>query len=157
MSQPGVIDGLQFARSAGVLRGKLHPSQLSRLAEAQCATEGVTFELFGIIDPEGRPKLRISVRGGLRFVCQRCLDPVEFPLEIDSELLFAGSEREIAESDDDVDRVLAGKAMEVSVLVEDEILLVLPMVPKHEHCQAAAVGEDQRRSSPFAVLGKLKG
>lgn len=157
MSQPGVIDGLQFARSAGELRGELYQSQLPRLAELQCATEAVSFALSGAIDPEGRPTLRISVRGSLRLVCQRCLDQVEFPVEIDSELFLSGSEREIAETDDELDRIIAGKAMEIAELVEDEILLILPMVPRHERCEAPAASEPESRPSPFAVLGKLKG
>ena len=157
MSQPGVIDGLQFARNAGELRGELYQSQLPRLAELQCATEAVSFALSGAIDPEGRPRLRISVRGGLRLVCQRWLDQVEFPVAIDSELFLSGSEREIAETDDELDRIIAGKAMEVAELVEDEILLILPMVPRHERCEAPAASEPESRPSPFAVLGKLKG
>ncbi len=157
MSQPGVIDGLQFARNAGELRGELYQSQLPRLAELQCATEAVSFALSGAIDPEGRPRLRISVRGGLRLVCQRCLGQVEFPLAIDSELFLCGNEREIAETDDDLDRIIAGKAMEVSELVENEILLILPMVPRHECCEFPVAAETERRPSPFEVLGKLKG
>ena len=110
----------------------------------------------GVADPEGRPKVVISVRGRLRFVCQRCFGPVEFPLAIDSDVILAGSEREIEEADDDLDRVLAGKEMEVSTLIEDEILLSLPMVPRHDECSAVGAEEHKPRPSPFAALKKLK-
>ncbi len=156
MSQAGLIDGFQFARSAGELKGELHQSDLPRLAESQCVIEAVRFALSGAIDPEGRPMLRVSVRGGVHLVCQRCLGPIEIPLQIDSELLLVRSERETAEADDDLDRIVGDKAMDVAALIEDEILLVLPMVPRHEHCDVAPVAAQERRPSPFAMLGKLK-
>jgi uncharacterized protein len=157
MSQPGVIDGLQFARTEGVLEGRLILAQLPRLAESQCATEGLTYAVRGEIGPEGRPRLRIWVRGTLQMVCQRCLGPVALPLEIDADLVLSGSRAEIETADDDVDYIFAGKAMAVSELVEEEVLLVLPMAPRHEQCKGIAADAPQRKSSPFAVLGKLKG
>lgn len=157
MSQPGAIDGLQFARSESTLQGQLVLSQLPRLVESHCATEGVDFTLRGTIDPEGRARLIISVRGTLQLICQRCFGPVGYPLVVDSNLLLAGSMREIGEAEDEQDRVLAGKAMEVSGLIEDEILLNLPMVPRHEHCGEVEVKATEQRPSLFAVLKKLKG
>ena len=77
-------------------------------------------------------------------------------LTVSSRILLAGSEREIEEADDDLDRVLAGKEMEVSTLIEDEILLSLPMVPRHDECSAVGAEEHKPRPSPFAALKKLK-
>jgi uncharacterized protein len=67
-------------------------------------------------------------------VCQRCLGPLQVPVEIDAELQLAESLREISEADDEVDRVLASRHMDVGQLVEDEVILALPMVPRHEEC-----------------------
>ena len=156
MSQPGVIDGLQFAHGAGTLKGRLVLSQLRRLAEMRCTTGGLSFELAGRADAEGRCWIMVSARGALTLVCQRCLGPVDFPLALHSELLLARDEREMACAEDDIDRVLAGKQMEVSKLVEDEVLLALPMAPMHEHCAGKYEGAGIGRPSPFAALAKLK-
>lgn len=157
MSQPGVIDGLQFARAAETLGGTLGMSQLRRLAELQCATDGISYQISGRTDAEGRCWLRIVADGRLAVQCQRCLGPIELAIGVDCELLLAASEREIATAEDQVDRVLAGKRMSVGEMVEDEILLSLPMAPVHEQCGDLQRGPGEGRPNPFAGLAGLKG
>jgi len=156
MSQRAVIDGLQFARGAETLKGRLELSQLPRLTEMRCATEGLSYELRGATDGEGRCWLHVRASGVLTLICQRCLGPIEFPVEVDSELLLARSEREIETAEDDIDRVLAGKGMSVGGLVEDEVILALPMVPRHERCGQTQVEVRGDGNSPFAALARLK-
>jgi len=157
MSQPEVIDGLQFAQGAATLKGVLGPSHLPRLAELRCTTDGLSYVLSGRTDAEGGCWLEASANGTLIMECQRCLGPLEVPLALRSELLLAASEREIAVADDAIDRVLADKEMDVCRLVEDEVLLVLPMAPRHEDCGGKRGDGASERTSPFAGLGKLKG
>ncbi len=156
MSQPGLIDGLQFARGAETLKGTLDPSRLPRLAEMRCAITDLSYELRGRTDAEGRGWLQVLANGTLTLECQRCLGPLPFPLALRSELLLAESERDIETADDDIDRVLAGKAMDVCQLIEDEVLLALPMAPRHEQCGGKRDGAEAGRSSPFAELAKFK-
>ena len=156
MSQAGVIDGLQFARGAGTLSGTLALAQLRRLAEMRCATKGLSYAISGRTDAEGRCWIRISASGALALECQRCLGPLDFRLALGSELLLTQDEREIANAGDDCDRVLAGRQMEVSKLVEDEVLLALPMSPVHDRCGGRQGSAADRRPSPFAALAKLK-
>ncbi len=59
MSQPGVIDGLQFARGAQAVRGVLGMEQLPRLAELQGTTEGLVFGVRGDMRDDGKPCLWI--------------------------------------------------------------------------------------------------
>jgi uncharacterized protein len=79
------------------------------------------------------------VRGTVKLLCQRCLDPVQVPLAVDAELQLAESTREISEADDEIDRVLASRNMDVAWLVEDEVILALPMAARHDEC--ATYGE----------------
>ena len=134
MSQAGVIDGLQFARAAREQRGVLGLDRLPRLARAQYSTEGLEYHLRGGRAGNGKPCLWLSVRGSIDLLCQRCLDPLQVPVAIDSELQLAGSLREILEADDEIDRVLASPYMSIGELVEDEVMLVLPMAPRHDTC-----------------------
>jgi uncharacterized protein len=71
-------------------------------------------------------------------------------------LEFAASEAEIAAADDGVERVLAGREMSVTALVEDEVLLALPMVPRHERCSAAADLGSNAQVSAFQALAALR-
>lgn len=134
MSQAEVIDGLQFARGALERRGVVGMERLPRLAQLQCSTAGLEYHLRGGRAGNGKPCLRLSVRGSVEVICQRCLDPVQVPIAIDAELQLAESPREISEADDEIDRVLASRNMSVGWLVEDEVILALPMVPRHEDC-----------------------
>jgi uncharacterized protein len=156
MSQPRRIDGLQFARGAGTLKGALEVSQLPRLAALRCATRGLSYELRGSTDAEGRCWLQVSANGVLTLECQRCLGPFTFPVAFRSELLLAQSEREIEAAGDDIDRVLAGTSMDVCQLVEDELLLALPMAPRHERCRGKREGDATEMPTPFAKLAELK-
>lgn len=134
MSQAEVIDGLQFARAALERRGVAGIERLPRLAQLQCSTEGLEYHLRGGRTGNGKPCLRLSVVGSLELPCQRCLDPIRIPIAIDAELQLAQNAREISEADDEIDRVLASRHMDVASLVEDEVILALPMAPRHEDC-----------------------
>jgi uncharacterized protein len=156
MLQPAAIDGLAFARGASVLAGRLGLDSLPRLAQSGCSGSVIDFVLSGEINERGRPGLRLVVDGSVRLECQRCLDGLELPLHLEVQLEFAGSEAEIASADDDVERVVAGREMSVAALIEDEVILALPMVPKHERCGAAADVGTKPRVSAFQALGALR-
>ena len=134
MSQAEVIDGLQFARAALERRGRVGMERLPRLAQLRCSTEGLEYRLRGGRAGNGKPCLRLSVVGSLGLVCQRCLDPIQVPIVIDAELQLAENAREISEADDEIDRVMVSRHMDVAGLVEDEVILALPMAPRHEEC-----------------------
>ena len=139
MSQAEVIDGLQFARSGRERRGVVSMGRLPRLAQLQGSTEGLEYHLRGGRASSGKPCLRLAVRGSVKLPCQRCLDPIQVPIAVDAELQLAESVREISEADDEIDRVLASRNMDVAGLVEDEVILALPMAARHDEC--ATYGE----------------
>lgn len=156
MLQPAAIDGLAFARGAMVLAGQLGLESLPRLAQSGCSGAVVDFVLEGEINERGKPGLRLVVDGSVRLECQRCLEGLDLPLHLEAQLELAASDAEIAAADDDIERVVAGREMSVAVLVEDEVLLALPMVPKHERCSAAADPGTAARASAFQALAALK-
>ena len=158
MLQPAAIDGLAFARNAALLEGRLDLDSMPRLAQSGCSGAVLGFVLAGEISQRGKPALGLTVEGMVRLECQRCLESLEFPLRLVAQLELATNEAEIAAGDgeDDIDRVLARPDMGVAELVEDEVLLALPMVPKHAQCKAAAGSEGNVRPSVFAGLAALK-
>jgi len=156
MLQPAAIDGLAFARSAGMLKGRLDMESLPRLARSACSMAVLDFILEGEINERGKPGIRLAVDGSVRMQCQRCLGDVDLPLRLETQLQLAVNEAEILAADDDIERVVAGHEMSVAALVEDEVILALPMVPKHVRCRAAAGAEGGAEPSAFQALAALK-
>ena len=156
MLQPAAIDGLAFVRAAGVLKGRLGIESLPRLAQSGCTGSVLDFVLTGVINERGKPELRLAVDGSVRLQCQRCLGDMDFPLRFEAQLELAASENDILAADDDIERVVATRDMNIAVLVEDELILALPMVPKHEQCRAATESDGGAKPSAFQALAALK-
>ena len=94
--------------------------------------------------------------GSVRLECQRSLGTLDFPLHLAAQLELAASEAEIMAADDDIERVVASREMSVVALVEDEVLLALPMVPRHERCRTAAGSGANAQPSAFEALAALR-
>jgi uncharacterized protein len=156
MSRAGTIDGPRFAAAREAVTGALAISDLPRLAEMGCEAATLRYAVRGGEDADARATLAIEASGELRLTCQRCLGVLALPLAVRSVLELAGSQAEIDAADDVRDRVLASRAMDVAALVEDEVILALPMVPMHERCGAAAPHAGRDQASPFAALAGLR-
>ena len=162
MSEQVTVDSLEFARSEKTLSGKFEVAALVRLHDRLASPEGtIEYELSGFTDNKGKPSLHCRVRGTLNLICQRCLQPMAWQVELDSHLVLVTNEAELAEGEDDPeapDMLLAQKELHVQELVEDELLLGMPMAPRHPEGQCRPTGSQERgeASSPFAALAKLK-
>jgi len=161
MSEQVTIDGIEFARIGRRLQGDVSIADLARLCEGLGSGGGVLhYALSGTLSEKGRPQLVCEVDGVLNLVCQRCMEPLPFPLSIRSVLELA-SEGEtlppVEDEDDAVDLIPADAAMDVLALVEDEVLLSLPVAPMHDE-QACGVAHSSRtgKTNPFEVLSTLK-
>jgi uncharacterized protein len=157
MSQLETIDGIRFATNGSEQEGHIATGELGRLTEAGCQAGHLRYRLSGSLNERGKPSLRIVVAGEIKLTCQRCLGELNFAVLTDGELELSEDFKSIAEAEDDLDRVLADRAMSVAELVEDEVILALPMVPSHETCAAGITAEPRTvRESPFGVLAGLK-
>ena len=155
-----VVDGLEFARLGRRLAGKVPIRALSRLADQLADGDGeIAWELRGERDEEGRAFLCLQLSGKLRLRCQRCLGSVDEALAVTSRLLLiepghAWPDEELAE--DGFDAVEAGKEMALAPMIEEEVLLALPIAPTHGTCDQPLSSHEEHEPSPFAVLAKLK-
>ncbi len=135
---PTFVDSLSFARSGETLAGEYTVSGMVRLQGLLASNDGtIRFQLSGSMTA-GRPTLQLLLDAELRLVCQRCLEPYTQSVRSVSDMPIARDERELArwESDDPlIDGQIADPKLDVRNLVEDEILLSLPLMPRH------AVGE----------------
>ena len=150
-----------FARNGQRLDGVLPVSGLERLQDMLARAEGeVVYRLEGFKGERDEPLLQLTVTGVLQLACQRCLGAVPFDLDIDSllEIVPEGSEVSQDELEDDSrDFLPVARELDVAELVEDEILLALPVAPRHEKCGLPGQVEAGDRINPFAALAGLKG
>jgi uncharacterized protein len=155
-----VIDCLEFARSGGVLERRVGLGELPRLADLLSTSDGfLSVRLEGWRDDEGKSWLQLDLAGEPVLCCQRCLGGVKFPLAITSrlQLMAPGEDWPDDDLDDDsIDAIAAETALSVQELVEDEVLLALPIAPRHEECESPLANASEHGSSPFSALAALK-
>jgi len=155
-----VLDGLEFAREGRRLAGSVSIASLLRLVDVLAASGGVIeWELRGERDRDGDAFLVLRLSGSISLRCQRCLETVVEPLSVSSRLLLVEPGRPWPDDElleDGFDAIEAGKEMALLPMIEEEVLLALPVVPMHEFCETPVARREDDEPSPFAVLAKLK-
>ena len=159
MSQRIVIELPAFAREIKSLQGDLPIAGLARTLDMLADSAGfLRYRLDGRMAERNRLQLILRIEGVLSVRCQRCLEGLEYPLEVESTLEFIGDEEELTQEeieDDSRDFLPLQPEVDVLTLIEDEIILALPPAPRHESCALPETGRDMAVSSPFAVLKSL--
>jgi uncharacterized protein len=101
-------------------------------------TQGALFcRVTGRADQLGSLSLALTVHGQVELTCQRCLGGMQHTVEIDRMVYLARSETELDRLDalPDSDAILVGETLGLVELVEDEVLLGLPLAPMHAEGQ----------------------
>ena len=160
MSAPVSIKPSEFARARSSFSGTLQVAVLARLQEQLARQDGnLDYEVLGTLTEKGHESLVLKVSGTLWLKCQRCLEALPVMIDLSRRIVFArdplGLEHDY--EDDETDVVEAVESVDVAELIEDEVLLSLPLAPKHETgaCGSAKPAISEQRSSPFSVLAKL--
>lgn len=159
-----IIDAQAFAREGRVLEADLPLAAFARLRDSlSLAPEEwqdlLHFRLSGRMGDGKEAKLELRIRANLPLVCQRCLEPFVFALGADNLFRLVASEDDITDDeieDDLFDYLVAEREMDVTALIEDEIILSLPLVAVHEHCSLPPIGSPDGDTGPFAGLASLK-
>ena len=171
---PKRLDVKAFAQAGGRLSG--HESLLTyeRLAlEAKglhpdLLVDGEAVgELRTPLGGVGEVWLTIKVRASFPMECQRCMTCVDVPLEVDRAFRFVADEATAEALDDESEEDLLALSREFDLheLIEDELLMSLPVVPKHDECPSAvplASSDDDfeeanaEKPNPFAALTDLR-
>ena len=118
-----------------------------RLAQEFVNPEAVLqYRICGGQDARGRPRLHCVVKGNVEMQCQRCLKPVSVAVECDRLLYLAASEAdadrlESALADEDIEVIVTGQTLDLAGVLEDEVLLSLPIVPMHADCDMATTAD----------------
>jgi uncharacterized protein len=165
-----------FAKQGQVLEGHWPLSALTRLHESTHAhsegegTHMVAWQLRGESRAQrsGAPEIWLHLHSSadVALTCQRCLQPVTEHISAERSFRFVHGEATAAELDaQSEDDVLAlSRFLDARELTEDELLLSLPLVPRHEVCPQPLVdpnaapdrADSAEREHPFAALAQLK-
>jgi uncharacterized protein len=190
---PARLDVEELARQGAEISGSDAHSRFMRLIDAQLTHPGDTEqhvrwtargELRRVRGGAEQVWMHLQARTHLSLQCQRCLDATALDIDIDRSFRFVADEATAVALDadlDDADVLVADGAFNLHALIEDEILLSLPIVPMHDVCPRPVVmstdaapvadgrgidtdptgsadhaAEEAAREHPFAVLAALK-
>ena len=161
MSNEFVIDSISFARKSESLQGKIEVSSLARVRDDLASMQGeIEFRLQGGMDGRHRPRLMLSISGQVMLTCQRCLAELAHQIDLSSQLVLVASEAELPDLDDEdeeADVVVANSKTNVLDLLQEEIILALPLAPKHDfECVDPNITVDDAVAMrrPFSILSK---
>ena len=176
---PSQIEPFKWAEQGFTWSGTLPLSRFARIARE--AVGSIDHQLINIdcklsmdayhriVWLDGHVETKVSVE------CQRCLNSVGLELVLDFHLALVDDESLIERLDEDADFIVLGESeatvkgsydapatADLLALIEDELLLLMPLSPKHEFCEhkhQPAVEElaEEKRDNPFDVLAGLKG
>ncbi len=159
---PRTADLRKLAAASARLSGVVGLSELPRLLPLLLESSGgAQVELELGQDDEGYRNITGSIAAHAVLQCQRCLGPVPLALDAVVSLAMVWSETEIPALPSRYDGLVVGQdPSDLRELVEEELLLALPLVAAHEPgtCPAGSGAEgpepgmSQRNANPFAVL-----
>jgi len=166
---PIEIDPFRLAKSGLTLEGELQLNKMKRLSGYLHDNAGevhvkMNFDIDKIL---GTPYMNGEFTTSLSLICERCSEPMQYEVKTETSLAIVNSERKVEglaeqyepwviDSDDPVI---------LSSIVEDELILAIPLIPKHDHSclpdEAWFAGDEietdvEKKESPFAVLAALK-
>jgi uncharacterized protein len=173
---PRRLDVAAFAQARGTLQGEWPVAAMPRLLQyAVAPSDGgtapsVAWSVRGsskaVTGGEDELRLHLQARTVLQLACQRCLQPMTVELDIRPQLRFVRGEAEaeaLDEASDDEDVLALTPALDLQPLIEDELILALPLVPRHASCPQPlpmSAGEDSlagggKTEGAFAGLASL--
>lgn len=169
---PRILDIAALCRDGEALEGRLALADLGRLggslfgtadagAAATWSAQAGQKSMAGG-DPERW--LQVAAQAEVSLQCQRCLQAMHQPLRVDRRYRFVRSELEAERLDEEIEDdvlTLPGR-LDLLALLEDELILALPIVPRHQGSCPQPLpmptnpADDEPAPNPFAKLAALR-
>jgi uncharacterized protein len=165
-----VVDVEVCARAGSTIARHYSDADLPRVSEAG-GREGSSIEAnFQFAHFDSRPSVSGELHGTVMLTCQRCMQPVPVSIDDTFQVLIVAEER--GDEPGGYEPVVANASrFDLRWLAEEQVLLALPLVPKHEdeRCiehvlsvvdesegeQPADDAEEEGRQQPFRNLRDL--
>jgi uncharacterized protein len=165
---PKEIDPLRLAQNGLKLSGQLSVKEMPRLLQSLLSDESIVdVDIAFDVDEISTPFMRGKFTTTVSMTCERCLTEMSVDLEVNCLLAMITNERKIEGLAEQYDPWLLESSDDVLLgsIIEDELILALPLVPRHkEPCVPASdwsssdeiVEKVEEKESPFAILSTLK-
>ncbi|EIJ42863.1 putative metal-binding protein, possibly nucleic-acid binding [Beggiatoa alba B18LD] len=163
---PELIDPIRLAQQGVNLRGLLPIAQMTRIHDSLCDTQGdVAIDWQFSKDEQARPIIQGTLKAQLVITCQRCLQPMVFELNAPVALMILRSEQDEEDVPEPFEALTLEKTpVSLSDMIEDELVLAIPIVTYHEQCpqhdyvlpDSTPIIESKPVQNPFTILSTLK-
>ncbi len=161
---------LELARQQKQLEGVLEIASLNRLEQAlrelgvddakALSAVSVAYQLQGLppryFGDTQLPMLSLTLQTSLPLICQRCFAPMPQSLDVQFEFAVCDEPPEALLEDEDVDWLESSADSTFESLVEDELLMALPIAVMHGEECAPLQKTAGEKPNPFAALKNLK-
>ena len=173
---PKTIDPRKLARQGMQFEGSLALNRFSRLVGLLADDQGeVKVTLHFDLDEYNRVILTGCLDLVCKMVCQRCLDVADIPVHANIQLMAVWTDEQAQALPSNYEPLfLQEEPTELVPLLEEELLLSLPLIPYHlpeacavkqpsisgdvlsdEGAQGEEQGRNEKAANPFSVLAKL--
>ena len=159
------IDALICARAGSTIERHFAARELPRLLEAGAGENSAVTARFHFSQFEGHAAVDGELQGVVVLTCQRCMKPLDLELHESFKVLLVDDEEALDREPGGYEAILADPArLDLVALTEDQVLLALPLVPKHESdsCAEFAIApakeeptRDEATQRPFGNLRDL--
>jgi uncharacterized protein len=162
MTGQQIIHPDRLTAKGAVFEGVLRPGDLENLAEALASPDGeLRYRVTARLDGARRWVVSCIINGFVFLTCQTTFEAFRHEVAIEDRLVLVGSEEELPPFEEEGDRedfVVANAPMDVRGLVEEAVILALPMVPRKPGAGPAPEPPPDAEAgpSPFAALAGLK-
>ena len=176
-SEPSALKRVDFCAPQSYQgAGFLSIPDLPRVAEeasSVVAGDGFDWEVKTYFEdsPGSEPHqiMNLRLKGRIHLICQRCLQDCAVDLEENRHFVLVATEEEADAyplEDEEQEPLVASQQFNLLETIEDEVLLSLPLIPKHPEgfCEPHAStfgdevpgGESGERENPFNILKNMK-
>lgn len=172
---PVRINPFRLAEQGRCIEGSLPIGKMLRLGESLLSRQGEANVCLSFArDADGLNVVEGVVHADLKMQCQRCLGPMKKSIDWRFRLVMVHNDAEAPQIRAEHELLeVADETIFVMDMIEDELVLSLPLIPKHDDpaaCDAAVLdmfdtahvaardNNDEQRAvhNPFAVLRDLK-
>lgn len=161
-----IVDALVCAHGETTIKRSFAAADLPRLREAGAGDGSAVAASFHFSQFDGRVAIDGELRGVMVLTCQRCMQAVDVPLQERFSVIVVQDEAELDQEPGGYEPILTNPAhLDLQLLAEDQALLALPLVPRHEsdRCNeaqasspASGVEEGDRHGDHQRPFGNLR-
>ncbi|HMT02374.1 MAG TPA: hypothetical protein PKD00_03570 [Burkholderiales bacterium] len=153
-----IINNKEFAKHKQLINKTINFDEFQRLKDLftdENLDGEVSFSMQGDLDSANRPILNVLIYGKITTLCQNCLEPMVIPIKYNAVLPIFDNEEELdnllfGEESLESDGLLFDLEFDVLSFIEDEIITILPLAPKHDSC--VQIFYKDKTSNPFGEL-----